>query len=387
LSADVFEGIEPPEAIPGIDSFGLSGVKDPFRISATHPILSAQASASVHHLGRGQNYSGIGDLTYQTSDLGWNIQYRTLQLWSRSELYLYHTPDPFDESAVWAGNLRTAYRMAPPPIQHRFRFAGQDAGPLDGALEASFAIDRVPSSYQALCFYICCALMTILITWSFYMAMARCPQERLQAALEERKRVAREMHDTLLQGCTVISSLLEGLSTTTGNATEFERVLLDSARAQTTSTIEEARRAIWNLRHDDSPVSDLADLLREAVDEIGQRFSFSIRYEIVGKRSSIDQGISRQLLMIVREALFNAGRHGDPSEVRLTIAFEKKKIRVNIEDDGKGFHVNEKQLHFSNFHYGLLVMRERLEILGGTLNMRSSPGNGTQLRISAPIRR
>ena len=89
--------------------------------------------------------------------------------------------------------------------------------------------------------------------------------------------------------------------------------------------------------------------------------------------------------MLIREALQNAIRHAAPSRLSVTFGFERKRLRVEIEDDGLGFdsEVDPESSH----HYGLVGMRERVEQLEGDFQLMSSPGKGTRVRLSIPLRR
>jgi signal transduction histidine kinase len=99
----------------------------------------------------------------------------------------------------------------------------------------------------------------------------------------------------------------------------------------------------------------------------------------------LDPTIEHDILMVAREAVCNAIRHGHPREVSLRIHFRRGRIRLSILDDGCGFEPGEVPLQ-TDGHFGLIGMRERTERLGGSFAVRSAPGKGTELFVDVPVR-
>lgn len=313
------------------------------------------------------------------------IQYGAIDLRPQDQLRFRYKLDGFDEQWIEAGPRRTAYYTNIPPGKYRFRAQVFRLDLPNVNSEVSLMLERQPPFFRTWWFYVCCALLAGLIFWIIHHQRTQRLKERFEAVLEERNRVAREMHDTLVSGCTSVSSLLEALSMTGSVKGESKRTLLDPARQQVSSTIEEARQAIWGLRQNTPPQTDIAGLLREVVSHIEQQSTSPIHYEIIGKPVIIHQEVSHQLLMVTREALFNAVRHGSPTKVRLTVCFDRHQIRIEVEDDGKGFDIPSLTNRDEKRHYGISVMRERIENIDGSFEMMSTPDNGTYLAITAPL--
>jgi ligand-binding sensor domain-containing protein/signal transduction histidine kinase len=327
----------------------------------------------------------------QISDLGTHIShlevhYGAIDLHPQDELRYRYRMEGFDRQWVEAGLRRVAYYTNLPPGKYIFRVQVYRLDSPGLHTEASVVLIRKPAFYQTWWFYACCAIVAALCIWLVYREKTQRIRERFQAVLQERSRVAREMHDTLLRGCTSVSSLLEALWITKAIPDETNHTLLDSARLQMNATIEEARQAIWGL-HNNIPSADIATLLQEICNQIGQQYSLPIDYLVVGKPRSINQEASHHLLMVTREALFNAVRHGTPSKVRLTIQFSKDEIRIGVEDNGKGFTMTHDSNQSSRRHYGLAVMRERIESIGGSFDMSSGSGHGTRISFAVPLGR
>jgi signal transduction histidine kinase len=208
-------------------------------------------------------------------------------------------------------------------------------------------------------------------------------RSRFGAVLEERNRLAREMHDTLLQGCTSVSALLEAHSSLGHPEADAKHDLLNYARIQLRSTIDEVRQAVWNLRLSSESGTNISPLLEGMTEQVSREFNLPIKCQVSGKPFAQDQSTVHELLMVTREALYNAVRHGQPSRVHLDVCFEKDKCRVKVEDDGSGF---DPATAFSLpvGHYGLVGMKERVERMGGSLILNSQSGMGTAVIVDVP---
>jgi signal transduction histidine kinase len=117
--------------------------------------------------------------------------------------------------------------------------------------------------------------------------------------------------------------------------------------------------------------------------QVSQEFGVPVEYRLSGKPFDLDQSTAHELLMVVREALHNAVRHGQPTNVSLTINFEDNKFSVQVRDDGCGFDVADT-LSSSNGHYGLVGLQERVKRMGGKLILNSRSGVGTELTLDIP---
>jgi signal transduction histidine kinase len=258
----------------------------------------------------------------------------------------------------------------------------EDTGEASASSEASISIYRKPAFYQAGWFYLLLAAILLSSLWAGMSFYARQTKARFALLLNERTRLAREMHDTVIQGCVGVSTLLEAVArfqrTNLGEAVQ----LLAHARSQIKETLEEARQAVWNLRHSNgnrSPIFDLFDLARK----LGNEYGASVETEIEGERIPLEPLTDRTLLLVGREALRNSVSHGNPTRISVRIAFESAQVRMEVRDDGKGFDLDLAVLE-SKGHFGIIGMRERVEQLSGTFALQSFPGEGTVVTASLP---
>jgi signal transduction histidine kinase len=119
--------------------------------------------------------------------------------------------------------------------------------------------------------------------------------------------------------------------------------------------------------------------------QVSHEFGVPVECRVSGKPFDLDQSTAHELLMVVREALHNAIRHGQPTRVHVDVGFEKKQFRVQLRDDGRGFDTAIASSQ-PNGHYGLVGIQERTKRIGGELILNSWPGSGTELTLSVPRR-
>jgi signal transduction histidine kinase len=230
-----------------------------------------------------------------------------------------------------------------------------------------------------------CVVVLAALVWSVHKFRLQQLRARFQAVLNERNRLAREMHDTLIQGCVSVSALLEAHLSLDHADADAKQDLMSCARTQLRTTIDEAREAVGHLRHTPLPVASLTPLLRQMTRELGQEFGVPVECSISGKAFEFQQATIHELLMVVREAIYNAVRHGRPNRVKLDISFGKNNCSVRILDDGTGFEPADiSSLPLG--HYGLVGMQERVQRIGGKLVLSSRSGVGTEIKFQVPRR-
>jgi signal transduction histidine kinase len=209
-------------------------------------------------------------------------------------------------------------------------------------------------------------------------------RQRFNAVLAERNRLAREMHDTLIQGCVGISALLEAASSAQAVSPKISNELLDRARNEARATVDEARQAVWNLRQNSNHAEELVKSVSRLAQQISLETGIPVSFESPGAPLALGPESERSLLMIIREALHNAVRYAAPKTITVLLSFDRRGLQAEIEDDGSGF---DTAIIFSSNgqHYGLIAMRERAEKLGGEFLLISSPGRGTRVRLRVPL--
>jgi PAS domain S-box-containing protein len=208
-------------------------------------------------------------------------------------------------------------------------------------------------------------------------AREQAADARFAAMLDERTRIARELHDTLLQGFTGVGLRLVAVTNRMEGPPEAVAALRDViALAQ--GTLENARRAIWDIRPAPSAGRDLAAMLRAAAEEWVCGTDVSLEFAVEGSVRPANPDVDTAVFRVMQEAIANVVKHAAARTVRVVLAYEPTRIRLAVTDDGRGFIVDPDFRAYGG-HLGLLGMRERASQAHGTLTVRSSPGHGTEI--------
>ena len=211
---------------------------------------------------------------------------------------------------------------------------------------------------------------------------ARLYQEtREMAVLEERNRMAREIHDTLAQGFTGIVLQLEAGEQALGEDFTRAQGHLDQARRLARESLNEARRSVWALRPQALEQLSFTKTLRQEVKKFIQDSGVKANLNISGKRQALFPDLENALLRIFQESLTNVKKHAQASQVEVNLAFEEKAVRLSIQDNGIGFNPEDSTKN----HFGLISMGERARLLGGSMEIRSEKRKGTHLEVTIPI--
>lgn len=210
-------------------------------------------------------------------------------------------------------------------------------------------------------------------------------QARHAAALEERSRIARELHDTLEQGLTGLSLQMKALETDLAATPHPARSRLQAARQMLRQSRALARNAIRELRTEAVParLEGLVDGLRRIAAGWNHSGALRIALAIEGEARPLPPGVEHHLLGIGTEAITNAVKHGRAETIRVAVEFRAAEVVLRVEDDGAGFDPAQEWQHTSGC-FGLLGMRERAREVRGELRIDSHPGQGTVVLVSAP---
>jgi NarL family two-component system sensor histidine kinase YdfH len=192
----------------------------------------------------------------------------------------------------------------------------------------------------------------------------------------ERQRMARELHDTLAQGLSGLVLQLEAVKAHLA-ARRLDRAasIVEQALARARGTLAESRAAIDDLR---TVSADLAEAVRENVKRFTQATGIPCELELSVQESQLSPQTADHALSILSEALANAARHAQAAHVVVKFHARGGAVQLDVRDDGKGFNVDQG---VNAGHYGLLGMRERARLTGGTLTIASDPHHGTTVHF------
>lgn len=210
--------------------------------------------------------------------------------------------------------------------------------------------------------------------------LTRLAEEAKQAAiLEDRNRMAREIHDTLAQS---FAGILMQLQAATLNLIDDpEQVIVHLKRAShlTREGLAEARRSVTLLLQEDTAYSDLLSSLHQLVEQMRCNTDVPISVNVEGTPYPLNPEVGMHLFRMVQESLNNALRHADPSTIQINLSYATQKVSLGIQDNGRGFDLEQPTNGF-----GLKGMQQRADLLNAQLQINSQISMGTEVHITAP---
>ena len=209
-------------------------------------------------------------------------------------------------------------------------------------------------------------------------------QSREIAVLEERNRIAREIHDSLAQGLTGIIWQLNAVLSEAEQNPEYTARQIEQIRDLARECLQEARRSVYDLRS--GPLQGRSFI--EAVREEGRRLTndgrTQVKVSISGHRVQLPSTLEAGAFRICQEALNNVRRHSNANECSIRLIFRKRSLELTVQDNGTGFDPEEKSGPDESGGFGLISMRERTRLLGGDFELETARGSGTAIRAVLP---
>jgi len=283
------------------------------------------------------------------------------------------------------GTRRQAFYNDLHPGRYRFRVTASNNDGVWNEAGASLDFYILPSYYQTAWFRIACAGAVLLLLWAAYGLRVQQLGRRfaigLEARVNERTRIARDLHDTLLQsfqGLMLRLQLVEDLLPEGKAKTQLEQTLQRADQA-----IAEGRRAVYDLRSSTAAPTDLTQALRTLGDEFATENSAAFHLVVEGTGRDLNPIIRDELYLITREALRNAFSHARAQHIEAEITYGERTFQLRIRDDGEGIPTQILEEGRPG-HYGLSGMRERAKQIGGKLELWSRAGAGTEIDLSIP---
>ena len=291
------------------------------------------------------------------------------------------------------GTRRQAFYSDLDPGQYRFRVIACNNDGIWNDAGATLDFSVAPVWYQTMRFRVSCIGASILLLWALYQLrlrqLARQFNMGLEARISERMRIAREMHDTLLQSFQGLMYRFQAVRNLLPRRPEEAIQALDVALVAAEQAVAEGRDAIHDLRSEPVAQNDLAHLLTAMGQELassqdGNRDSpnFSVRVE--GERQTLSQSLQDEVYRIAREVLRNAFRHARARRIEAEIRYDVRRLRLRIRDDGKGIDPKVLEEGGRAGHWGLPGVRERAKQIGARLDFWSEEGAGTEVQLTVP---
>jgi signal transduction histidine kinase len=228
--------------------------------------------------------------------------------------------------------------------------------------------------------YIAAVLAMLMVAFLALGVFNRVERWKLEAALEERERMAHEIHDTLAQSFAGIGFQMQAIRRAIPNGIPHLQQQVDLARDLVRHSHREARRSVEPLHLDSHASIELLSSLEACALKMVEGCSVEVAAISSGTPRTIPPFIAAPLLRIGQEAIANAVRHADPKHLEITLAYGKNSVRLAITDDGSGFIKSGDLLGF-----GLRGMRTRAAGISARLEILSQPGEGTRVEVTASL--
>lgn len=294
--------------------------------------------------------------------------------------------DGVDTQWVAAGNVREADYRQLDPGTYRFHVRATNEEGIQSVGDVSTAFTIEPTFAQTLWFKLLVAATIAALLYAVYAwrmhRLARYYDDQMTTRLGERERIARELHDTLLQSVQGLVLKVHGTSQRMETQDPL-RGMLDDALTQAEKTIADGRRRVQDLRtHEDG--SQLVPLLQAAGNAWARENHRGFTIDVTGEQRLLSSGVGSEVLAICREAMSNAFQHAQCSEVAVTVTFGTKAFGVTVADDGMGIPPETMAQGGRAGHFGLTGMRERATRIGGAMTIAPRTGGGTVCTLTLP---
>jgi signal transduction histidine kinase/ligand-binding sensor domain-containing protein len=290
------------------------------------------------------------------------------------------------------GTRRQAFYDNLPPGNYRFRVAACNNSGVWNEAGDTLDFSIAPAYYQTLWFRTLCVAAFLVLLWGAHQLRLRQLAQQfnmtLEARVSERTRIARELHDTLLQSFHGLLFRFQAVSDLLPERAAEAKRKLDSTIDQAAAAITEGRDAVQHLRSSTAVTNDLAVAIgalgRELAANQASHIRAGFRIEVEGAPRDLHPILRDEFYRIAGEALRNAFKHAQARQIEVEIRYEERKLSLCVRDNGKGIDSKILGEKPPAGHFGLGGMRERAEIAGGRLDVWSEVGAGTQVDLSIP---
>lgn len=288
------------------------------------------------------------------------------------------------------GSRRQAFYTNLAPRGYVFRVRAAIGTGRWSNLQLGLPLTVKPAFYQTTWFTSLCLVLLAALLWLLYRLRLQSITSKMKVRSEERAqeriRIARDLHDTLLQGVQGLM-LRFHFATEQLSADEPARAQLFTALERADQVIGEGREKVRELRAEGRSPQDLGDDLRDAAKVLQAESGARISLTVKGEPRSLYGAVQEELYNIGREALTNAVRHAEANHIELKLTYEAAQLQLQCADDGKGISARALQAVSNHGHWGIVGMRERAMRLSCKLELSSTPGRGTVLQVSVSARR
>jgi len=342
----------------------------------------------------GKDYSPSARVGLPPHSRDVEISYAGLSFTTPQKVRFRYRLDGRDGEWQDAGTRRQVFYSDLPPGQYRFHVMASNNDGVWNEAGATLDFSIAAAYYQTAWFRSGVVVAMLALVWALYQFRVRQLAHefnvRLEERVNERTRIARDLHDTLLQSFHGVMFRLQGAANVLPERPLEAKQRLETALEQGTHAIREGRDAVQGLRASTTVTNDVA----VALSTLGEELAATQTNDAYTGAPRLDvaiEGTPRDLRPIVRddiyrigsEALRNAFRHARARRIEVEIRYEDRRFQLRVRDDGRG--IDGAALDAERIkHFGVGGMRERSELIGGQLEVWSEAGMGTEVALTIP---
>jgi signal transduction histidine kinase/ligand-binding sensor domain-containing protein len=336
----------------------------------------------------GRRYRDPAALKLAAATANIEVDFSVLSFADPSRVRARYMLDGFDRDWIDPGARRQAFYTNLPPGKYRFRVIGANNDGVWNRAGATLEFEIPPTFFQSPWFPLLCAALVLASFWAMYRLrvtqIAHRIHGRLDERAKERERIARELHDTLLQGVQGLmlrfQAVADRMTHDEKSHEQFEAVL-----AAADDVVIDARNRVRDLRGAEG-TNDLCVIVEHLVADAPFDPPIPVRIVVEGKPRLLYPAVAEEIKRIVREALFNIAYHARASFAEVAIGFELRHLAIRVRDDGIGIPGDVLARGHKDGHFGMIGMRERAEKIGGSIMISSSLGAGSEITLTLPAK-
>jgi signal transduction histidine kinase len=342
-----------------------------------------------------RTYQSAGPIELPESTRSVRIDYTALSLGEPERVRFRYKLEGADDTLRGAGNERSVRYADLRPGHYTFRVIASNNDGVWNDQGASVDITITPAWWQTWQFRAACVAAFLFMLWALYQLrlrdIAREFNARLEERVAERTRIARDLHDTLLQSFQGLLLRFQTAYALFDTRPTDAKEVLGSSIDQTAQAITEGREAVQGLRASTVESNDLA----QAITTLGEQLaaepssatSVGLHVEVEGTRRNLYPIVRDEIYRIASEALRNAFRHAEAQQIEVELRYDDGLLRLRVRDDGKGIDATFLTAEGRTGHFGLTGMRERAKLMDGKLSVWTAAESGTEIELIIPAAR
>lgn len=310
-----------------------------------------------------------------------SFRYTGLSFRSPQRITFRYILEGFDKRWTEANTRRQAFYTNLPPGNYQFRVTACNFAGACNETGASVSFQIPAPIYQRAWFMAICVLLAGLTAVVAYRKRIGGVRQQFEAILGERTRIARELHDTLIQGFSGVTMQMQALA---ARLAAPEKRILDGIIRDAAQCLTEARHSVADLRGRQPADSGLAGEIERMARQAAESAGFKLKLHVEHIPPVLPPGVEYNMARIAQEALLNAVKHSRGENIRLSLRYKNDVLGLSIADDGLGFELGTGSNPFPG-HYGLIGMRERARDIGAKFTIETTRGRGTAVRVAIPF--